>query len=298
MLSRFKKATAIPSEEQLAQIKHHLKGLVWTEHDDFLSTYAGRQLNTTLGSVLNPQTYQPAKFNVGDPLPYGYSLAYCNPIHPEHELGTDGYDNFNSPTLNNEEFFTRRLWVAGEMRFPPNRLHFGDQVSFKETVSHIKSLDQRRAMFIDYNREFTNQNGLAQVEKRCICYLYGLYSPGRGEPSDTKPDRSVTIKATEITNARVSGLTFNAHLLHYDPSYCTQVEGYPRPVLQAPLLSGLALQFWTDQFNAPLKRVKYKVSSPLFIDEKIKLCVKQIDQQWKLWIENEQGMVCYRASLT
>ncbi|VEU24236.1 DEKNAAC105460 [Brettanomyces naardenensis] len=187
------------------------------------------------------------------------------------------------------------MWVGGEFLFDPeNPLRFGDNVQFEETVERVKSLNHNETIFVDYNRRYVNEAGLSQVEKRRICYLYGLYSEEeRASPTDTiRPDEYKWITLSKVTNFRMSALTFNSHLLHYDESYCKEVEGYPKVVVQAPLLFEIALQFWLNRAGKgkDVKRIKYKVSRPVFVDQQVKVCFKEMDgRKWKLWLEDSGG---------
>ena len=90
--------------------------------------------------------------------------------------------------------------------------------------------------------EYSTADGPALAEEHDIVYR-GL-SPGK---QATNPAAGAPAKATwtrrivpdDVLLFRYSALTFNAHRIHYDRRYVTEVEGYPGLVVHGPLLATL-----------------------------------------------------------
>ncbi len=311
MFTSFTKSCEKASNGEISKIRKLLIGKVWETTDEAISADKGRQLYVTLQSVLSKhlvtneklQEYMKLHMKFGSYLPYGYSLIYCNPIHLESELSPDGYDNFNSPVLGNKEFFERRMWVGGELKFEPkNRLKFGDRVDFKEMVTGVKAFHDNSTIFVDYLRTFSNRFGLSLQEKRRLCYLCDLYSEVEKARSDpTTPEHSISVTPSLITNFRMSALTFNSHRLHYDLGYCSSIEKYPKVVIEAPLLLELALQFWLNITNSQVspQKIKYKISRPFFAGEELKICASNVtNTKTRIWLQNVRGQLGFEAILT
>ena len=67
---------------------------------------------------------------------------------------------------------------------------------------------------------------------------------GRGLPRRRRPPNAAwerTIQADDVLLFRYSALTFNAHRIHYDRRYATEVEGYPGLVVHGPLIATLLM---------------------------------------------------------
>ena len=80
-----------------------------------------------------------------------------------------------------------------------------------------------------------------------------------------------TFLPTPITLFRFSALTHNAHRIHYDHAYATEVEGYPGLVVHGPLTALLLLDAAGRHGAAPVTRFRYRALAPLFVDRAIEL---------------------------
>jgi 3-methylfumaryl-CoA hydratase len=72
---------------------------------------------------------------------------------------------------------------------------------------------------------------------------------------------------------RFSALTANAHRIHYDFPYATQVEGYPGLLVQGPLLA-LSLLELPRRFagERTVRDYTYRARHPLFAPKPILVC--------------------------
>lgn len=321
--SNFKKTLKTISDEEITKFKSKLLKSSWKLNDDVISTYPAKQLYITLESLLdktgtpfmelNNENNNIKKrniknindlFKLGDTLPLGYTLAYCNPLSNESELSSDGYDNYHAPTLDGHEFFKRRMWVSGSFIFnKSNPLKFGDIIKFKETVDRIKVLSKSGIIFADYKRAFDNSSGNSVIESRRLCYLNSNFETIiKSEKIISNnncilPDKSVNVKPTIITSFRMSAITFNSHQIHYNPYYSKEVEKYPNAVIEAPLLISLTLQFWSKfNPNQSIKFFKYKITSPSFINEQITINYKELSNGAKIWINNN-STICFDSTI-
>ncbi|GAV27925.1 hypothetical protein PMKS-001393 [Pichia membranifaciens] len=317
--SKVIKAPSIPTEEEVSRIKSRLLKSSWRLTDDVISTYPAKQLYVTLESLLNKSklpfmeslnigngAYHEnfdlnRKFKIGDNLPVGYSLAYCNPLSNESELSSDGYDNYHAPTTNNKEFFKRRMWVSGSLNYvKSNSLKFGDAIHFTETVERVKFLPKNNLIFADYKRCFNNCQGNSLTEFRRLCYLDKTFEANErmDKTSSIVPDKRIVLNPSIITSFRMSALTFNSHQIHYNPQYAQNIENYTDVVLEAPLLVALVLQFWSD--NNPdtiISSFKYKITSPCFINAPMTINYKLHNDHTQLWICNDKSTTCFESTI-
>lgn len=317
--SGFTKSTKIADAADIESCKTRLLNSRWSLKDDIISSYPSKQLYITLESLLNKNSpkymegfnHQSScksvaindKFKKGEILPPGYSLSYCNPLSSEVELSIDGYDNYHAPALNGEEYFARRMWVSGSFNFnKKNPLKFGDELSFEETVERVKFLNRSGIISADYKRKFSNQSGLSLTEVRRLCYLKSDFinkKPTDKTITNDIPDETITVTPSIITSFRMSALTFNAHLIHYNPDYAKKVEKYPDVVIEAPLLIMLAFQFLSNKLpQMSISCFKYKITSPSFVNESLTIGFKQYNDLIKLWIySTNTKLICFEATI-
>lgn len=316
VFSTFIKSNNHPSKPQIEKIKQRLFNSKWVIKDDIVSTFPAKQLYITTQSLLDKDcppfmesllVNSTGKnindiFKLGDKVPIGYSLAYCNPLSNEYELSTDGYDNYHAPVLDCNEYFQRRMWVSGLFLFNnSNPLKFGEPINFTETVDKVKILTRNEMILADYKRSFDNDKGNSIIEHRLLCYLNNVFKKLLEEPiiDETVPDESTSCKPSIVSSFRMSAITFNSHQIHYNPEYAKNIENYPKVVIEAPLLISLALQFWRNHNpTTPITSFKYKITSPTFVNDTIKINVKKMSSgKFRVWILKEDSSVCFESTI-
>ncbi|KAF1362033.1 hypothetical protein EJ07DRAFT_153608 [Lizonia empirigonia] len=120
----------------------------------------------------------------------------------------------------------------------------------------------------------------------------------------TDPDFSHALTPTRALLFRYSALTFNAHLLHLDPSYARHVEGHRNLLVHGPLTLTLMLQVWAkkspveDTFS--FESIAYRNLASLYCDEEMRVCVKKktstdAGSVWDVWIEGPTGGMAVKA---
>ncbi|KAM3081005.1 prephenate dehydratase [Clarireedia jacksonii] len=115
------------------------------------------------------------------------------------------------------------------------------------------------------------------------------------------PDFSVRIIPTRCLLFRFSALTFNAHLIHLDPQYCREIEGYRNLLVHGPLSLVLMLSVLRSQLRKGevIKQFDYRNLAPLYVNEELKVCVgKKKDDEYKyeVWIEGQGGGYAVKGS--
>ena len=150
-----------------------------------------------------------------------------------------------------------------------------------------------------------------------------IISPLRRVAPKEKPDFYRIMQPTRNLLFRFSALTFNAHAIHLDKAYCREVEGYRNLLVQGNLMVVLVIEVlqsyllarvggWElgsgSSFKRPWKEperiwsLRYQNLRPLYVDEKLKICVKRIEKKdhlrvthWEVWIEGYDGGFSFRG---
>ncbi|KAJ4379230.1 hypothetical protein N0V86_005275 [Didymella sp. IMI 355093] len=126
----------------------------------------------------------------------------------------------------------------------------------------------------------------------------------------TNPDYSFTLTPTRSLLFRYSAITYNAHLIHLDPTYARYVEGHRNMLVHGPLTLTLMLQVLskhlkmalsqTDQEAEAIVSIEYRNIAPLYCDEEMRVCVKMKKQtdaghSYDVWIEGPTGGMAVKA---
>ena len=109
---------------------------------------------------------------------------------------------------------------------------------------------------------------------------------------------------SETTLFRLSGLTFNAHKIHYNLPWCREVEGHRSLVVHGPyaLLGMLDLYrdtFLKDNPERLPKSIQYRATTPLYVDEPFRIILEQEkDGKYTAQAHDSFGKVASKGSLT
>jgi 3-methylfumaryl-CoA hydratase len=98
---------------------------------------------------------------------------------------------------------------------------------------------------------------------------------------------------------RYSALTFNAHRIHYDQPYATEVEGYPGLVVHGPLLATLLLERLRHRLpQRVITAFEFRAVRPVFHTAPFFVCAR-VDQPdvggVALWVRDADGNLCMEA---
>jgi len=262
-----------------------MKGKQWILMDQMSSTQS-QYLKSALYSYFNVQK------PLGSFLPNGYHFLYFNPKHEETELSKDGYDDHQIPAGLD---FKRRLWVGGQIDFL-NPIAYDSAAACVESIVRSRQFGDNHIVTIE--REIVSEGMISLIEKRSLLYTNELYKRNEAQAAQKKPLHTHELKPTDILLMRYSGLTFNAHRIHYSKDYALK-EGYPNILVHGPLCITLLLEWFSTLFgDLAVKSFKYKNIAPLFANENIKLALaKGNENQFNLWIENEEGELCVSGTI-
>ena len=151
-------------------------------------------------------------------------------------------------------------------------------------------------MFVVVRHEIRDAEGIALVEEQEIVYRGHASSASAHMPAQTSHSWERTICPDDPLLFRYSALTFNAHRIHYDRRYATEIEGYPGLVVHGPLIATLLLDLLRRNRPAMnLHQFKFRAVSPLFDTGPFTVCGQPGDKEIRLWAKNENGDLAMEA---
>ena len=231
---------------------------------------------------------------LGDPLPPLWHWLFFLDRHRASELGPDGHARRGG--LLPPVPLPRRMWAGSRFEFH-HPLRIGDQITRETRVLDIKEKSGRSGalVFVVVRHEISNGDGLAVIEKHDIVYRnHGPAAPAQPAPADAVWER--TIQPDDVLLFRYSALTFNAHRIHYDRRYATEVEGYPGLVVHGPLIATLLMDLLRrHRPKANVAKFSFRAVSPLFDLAPFVVCGKPGDNTIQLWAKDAAGNLAMSA---
>ena len=226
-----------------------------------LATAVMRQLAATLPEC----GHAPADIQPGEILPPLWHWAAVQPHVAMGELGPDGHPRLGGflPPVD----LGRRMWAGSRVGFlAPMRV--GETVSWRSEIRDIEEKHGRagRMVFVTVGHEVAGEAGPAVREEQDIVYLPmpEEYRPPEPKPAPAAPDFDQRVAIDTPRLFRYSAATFNAHRIHYDRAYATEVEKYPGLVVHAPLQATLLLGAAVHHKGALPRQFRFRGVHPMF----------------------------------
>ncbi|MGB4136076.1 MAG: hypothetical protein WA971_05915 [Microbacterium sp.] len=213
---------------------------------------------------------------VGDPLPVLWQWLAFLPQARQSELGADGHPmtgGFLPPTGG------RRRMYAGGRSTSTGTVRIGEPLQRVSEVSEVVTKTGRSGelMFVTVDHRIGGAGG--RVQERTDVVYKGADAGTAARPAAQGVDegavwgREVPIDPPLLF--RISALTYNAHRIHYDREYATEVEGYPGLVvhgpLQALLLADAAARAFPDR---TVTGISFRSTAPAFDRHPLSLRVR------------------------
>jgi 3-methylfumaryl-CoA hydratase len=239
----------------------------------------------------------------GEPLPPLWHWLYFVPRPKRSEIGPDGHaarGGFLPPVP-----LPRRMWAGSRIEWH-DAIKVGDAITRVSRVENVtkKSGKSGDLVFVLVSHAISTARGLALTEEHDIVYRD---APAQGSIAPTPPAAptdeawSLRIEPDDVLLFRYSALTFNAHRIHYDRRYVTEVEGYPGLIVHGPLIATLLVELLrTHMPEAVLTRFAFKAVSPLFDIAPFEVCGKPSSdgKTVALWARNASGGLAMQATAT
>jgi 3-methylfumaryl-CoA hydratase len=214
---------------------------------------------------------------VGDPLPPLWHWFVLTEHARHAELGPDGHPTTGSflPPIPAR----RRMFAGGRLR-QHAPIPVGSRLDGRAGVAAVEVKTGRTGelVFVTTRYELSVDGHPVATEEQDIVYRSEPAgrprrpAVSRPAPADPpfEPTWQLRLAMDPVLLFRVSALTDNAHRIHYDRPYATEVEGYPDLVVHGPLLALLALELL--RVHAPDRLVsafEYRLVRPTFVPDPV-----------------------------
>ncbi|MFQ5935379.1 MAG: MaoC family dehydratase N-terminal domain-containing protein [Acidiferrobacterales bacterium] len=265
-----------------------------TEHDVVVPSQA-----QAMAAVLDRD---PTEFQQGTPLPDFWHWVYFRPAVPRSRLGDDGHEvrgDFLPPVE-----LPRRMWAGGFLRFL-SPITIGTEI---ERTSEVVSVEEKQgrsgALVLVTVRHVINSAGRPCVEEEQDLVYCEIPKAGQRSRQLQTLANNVKWKDTFLPDAvtlfRYSALLFNAHRIHYDYPFTTQIEGYRGLVVHGPLTALLLLDAAKRHTRRNPTAYRYRGLAPLFSDEPITLAGRDASdgRETEVWACGPGEAVSMHARVT
>lgn len=223
------------------------------------------------------------------PLPLLWHWLYFPPLIRQSRLGEDGHTR-DSSLLPVVPFLPRRMWAGSRLRSEAP-LRIGDRLTRRSEVVSLtpKIGGSGRLLFVTLRHTLAGSSGGSVVEEQDIVLreAAGRSTPP-GNPAAPAPfDFEHVVTPTPTLLFRFSALTFNAHRIHYDYPYATQVEGYEGLVVHGPLIAVLMLDL-VDRVSpgAAVSAFEFKAVNPAVVPHPLAVRAKTTETGFALRVES------------
>ena len=193
----------------------------------------------------------------------------------QSEIGSDGHpaDGPFLPPIPGR----RRMFAGGRLRMDAP-IPVGADLSSRSSVAGVtvKAGRSGELAFVTVRSELAVDGAVVGVEEQDLVYRSesGDSAPRAAGRQTGQPDPAgewrLQLATGPVLLFRFSALTYNAHRIHYDRAYATQVEGYPDLVVHGPLMALLALELPRAHApGVPVRSFEYRLARPAFAPDRI-----------------------------
>jgi 3-methylfumaryl-CoA hydratase len=237
----------------------------------------------------------------GDTLPLPWHWFHFLPRAAQSALDDDGHPRrggFLPPIP-----YPRRMFAGARIQVH-RPLRVGTPALREGTIRDVvmKSGKSGALAFVTVAYRFMQEGQLCLEEEQDIVYR----EPGAAVPAPQPVDLpqppegawSRSLQPDTRVLFRFSALTFNAHRIHYDRAYATEMEGYPGLVVHGPLTAALLLQLVRQHTARPIIAFSFRGLAPLFDLGPVRLLALPAEHTVSLQAQGPDGRVALEATAT
>lgn len=234
----------------------------------------------------------------GDPIPPLSHWTQLIPTHRQSELAEDGHARrgpFMPPVP-----LPRRMFAGGRTQFL-KPLRIGEVARRTGRVTELVAKEGRsgRLVFASVRQEIEGSDGLALIEEQDIVYREPPQAAAQASPTGGAPPRTAEYSREYLPDDamlfRYSALIFNAHRIHYDRRYATEVEHYPGLVVHGQLVATCLADLAVREWGRPLAHFSFRALAPLFDASPFTVAGAQRGDTLDLWACDASGRVTMTA---
>ncbi|GLI23650.1 3-methylfumaryl-CoA hydratase [Xanthobacter flavus] len=268
----------------------HLKA--WIGREDTATDVIGEDLARKYHAMFDMPNASPRH---GEAVPRLIHFCLAQAAIPTSGLGVDGHPTrggFLPPVP-----LPRRMWAGGALTFHGD-LKVGDAVKRISRIADVTLKEGRTGplCFVTVAHRVEANGALLIEERQDIVYRAAdTGGAGKAPPPAESGSFVKPMAAGTPLLFRYSALTFNAHRIHYDRPYATEVEGYPALVVQGPMQAALLCNYATELRGVPPVHFSFRGLSPLFDTDAFALHAKADKDGLALWTARDGGPVSMAA---
>lgn len=221
--------------------------------------------------------------------PFAHQAYFWN-IADRYDLGSDGHPALGDfiPDLG----LPIRMWAGGRLNFHAP-LKAGTPAVKSSTIDSIESKQGRSGPLAFV----TIRHDIVQAGQTCVTEWQDLvYRASSGEGRGTECPIGADVVTEEVYDARIlfrySAITFNAHRIHYDQSFCKDELGLSDVVVHGPLLAQYLMLLAQDHLGH-LRSFEFRATAPLTAGTRARFCWRDDGQ---MWVEGIDGKVHMTAT--
>jgi 3-methylfumaryl-CoA hydratase len=205
----------------------------------------------------------------GEELPLLWHWLYLLDRPRQADLGADGHPVRGTVPAPPEPG-RRRMWAGGRVR-STGVLRCGEPATRRSEVTAAQDKHGRsgRLTFVTVRHRIEQRGQVVVEEEQDIVYRDAARAGSSQAVQDDGPvmppgqdEWSLDISPTLLF--RFSALTYNAHRIHYDRDYATQVEGYPGLLTHGPLQVLAMAEAARAAGHTGAAAFAYRLTAPLF----------------------------------
>lgn len=211
----------------------------------------------------------------GDRLPPLWHWLFFLPAHQQRALGEDGHpreDDFLPPLPRRRRMFGGgRLEVSAPLRC-------GDHVVRRSTLRskrvRVGTSGPLLLTTVEYTFLVDDQVRMVEEQEHVYRRAEDVSASPIPAPSDggapPAAEMALSFPTDPVRLFRFSAITANAHRIHYDREYTTQVEGYPGLVVHGPLVALLLLEL-PRRAQLYVRSFSWRARAPFFVGDTIEV---------------------------
>ena len=238
--------------------------------------------------------------SVADRMPPLGHWAYFLPVATPDRLGADGHPlrgGFLPPVR-----LPRRMFAGARLRFL-EPVEPGAPASLASAIAEVKHRfgTSGDLIFVDVERVLS-QSGLPRIEERqTIVYTNpaGRIPPVVALAQPVTPEDAFAVRTwtpAEVDLFRFSAVTFNAHRIHSDRRYASEVELYPDLVVHGPFTAAMLCGLAAELLDGPVGTFEFRAVAPIFVGPPVTLVARQVAEGLALQALRCDGAVAMTAT--
>jgi 3-methylfumaryl-CoA hydratase len=197
------------------------------------------------------------------------------------------------------------MWAGSQIEFLRD-LCVGDHIERTSRIVDVTAKEGSSGplVFVRVRHEIGDAAGPAVIDEQDIVYRQPAPAGESGRPSMPSPemhDWIREIQPDDVLLFRYSALTFNAHRIHYNHRYVSEVERYPGLVVQGPLIATLLLDLLRRHMPAArVSRFLFRAVRPVYDVTPFQLCGRRgaDGDTIHLWAQHINGGLAMHATAT